>query len=385
MKICNKILQIGLLSAALGSLFGCSVAGRLQRQQMTASLSQLTRAERQERQQDYRPQVVKLQRDSNTFFLAPVDTLADGERVMALQIEQVTVVAKMRSIPERNGRVVLDFIVTLPRQLLGKSRSVVITPISAQARRIRGARRSGDPRRTLLAAARARLLAVRNLCRTLPPRYRGARGGLQPLREVSLSRRRPARLAGRRQEHRHVLLFPSSENRRDLEEDARNASGAGVGRGRQRLPSAAVRYVELRRILDALLCRYRAEVSHQGHRQVRDRRRPQLHSVLRGRYPCGRYAGRQPAAAGQDHRPDAADRRTAGVLCRYHHADGGIVSGGSLCLQRPALARKGRGAQTLPCPPIRQKHRHDAYRAVGSRGLAGADKPHPNRPGDRKP
>ena len=68
-------------------------------------------------------------RDSNTFFLAPVDTLADGERVMALQIEQVTVVAKMRSIPERNGRVVLDFIVTLPKELLGKSRSVVITPI----------------------------------------------------------------------------------------------------------------------------------------------------------------------------------------------------------------------------------------------------------------
>ena len=129
MKICNKILQTGLLSAALGSLFGCSVAGRLQRQQATARLAQLTRAERQERQQDPRPQVVKLQRDSNTFYLAPVDTLADGERVMALQIEQVTVVAKMRSIPERNGRVVLDFIVTLPRQLLGKSRSVVITPI----------------------------------------------------------------------------------------------------------------------------------------------------------------------------------------------------------------------------------------------------------------
>ena len=129
MKICNKILQIGLLSAALGSLFGCSVARRLQRQQATAGLAQLTRAERQERQQDPRPQVVKLQRDSNTFYLAPVDTLADGERVMALQIEQVTVVAKMRSIPERNGRVILDFIVTLPRQLLGKSRSVVITPI----------------------------------------------------------------------------------------------------------------------------------------------------------------------------------------------------------------------------------------------------------------
>lgn len=129
MNYCNKILYTGLAVLLLGGMFGCSVAGRLQRQQMTASLSQLTRAERQERQQDYRPQVVKLQRDSNTFFLAPVDTLADGERVMALQIEQVTVVAKMRSIPERNGRVVLDFIVTLPKTLLGSSRSVVITPI----------------------------------------------------------------------------------------------------------------------------------------------------------------------------------------------------------------------------------------------------------------
>ena len=129
MNYCNKILYTGLAVLLIGGMFGCSVAGRLQRQQMTASLSQLTRAERQERQQDYRPQVVKLQRDSNTFFLAPVDTLADGERVMALQIEQVTVVAKMRSIPELNGRVVLDFIVTLPKQLLGRSRSVVITPI----------------------------------------------------------------------------------------------------------------------------------------------------------------------------------------------------------------------------------------------------------------
>lgn len=123
----RKIISAGILTGVLYAMFGCSVAGRLERHRMTASLSQLTRAERQ--QQDYRPQVVKLQRDSNTFYLTPVDTLADGERVMALQIEQVTVVAKMRSIPERNGRVVLDFIVTLPKQLLGRSRSVVITPI----------------------------------------------------------------------------------------------------------------------------------------------------------------------------------------------------------------------------------------------------------------
>lgn len=118
-----------MMAGCLTSIIGCSVTGRLQRRQIAAQLTQLTRAERQERQQDCRPQVVKLQRDSDTFYLAPIDTLADGERVMALRIEQVTVVSRMRSIPERNGRVTLDFIVTLPKPLLGKSRSVVITPV----------------------------------------------------------------------------------------------------------------------------------------------------------------------------------------------------------------------------------------------------------------
>ena len=135
MKQYKKLLQAGVLSILLWAMFGCSVAGRLQRRQTTASLSQLTRAERQQRQADSRPQVVNLQRDSNTFYLAPVDTLADGERVMSLQIEQVTVVSRMRSIPERNGRVTIDFIVTLPKQLLGTSRSVVITPVLHNARR----------------------------------------------------------------------------------------------------------------------------------------------------------------------------------------------------------------------------------------------------------
>ena len=126
----RKIIIAGaILGCCLWMMFGCSVAGRLQRHRTTASLSQLTRTDRQQRQQDSRPQVVKLQRDSDTFYLAPVDTLADGERVMSVQIEQVTVISRMRSVPERNGHVVLDFIVTLPKQLLGKSRSVVITPI----------------------------------------------------------------------------------------------------------------------------------------------------------------------------------------------------------------------------------------------------------------
>lgn len=125
----HKILSAAVIAGLLYLSFGCSVTGPLQRRQVAPALSQLSRAERQEQQPDHRPQVVKLQRDSNTFYLAPVDTLANGERVMSLQIEQVTVVSKMRALPERMGRVVLDFIVTLPKALLGGSRSVVITPV----------------------------------------------------------------------------------------------------------------------------------------------------------------------------------------------------------------------------------------------------------------
>ena len=107
-------------------LCGCSITGRLERRHTSAQIAQLTKTERLEYEQDTRPQVVKLQRDSNSFFLVPTDTLTGGERVMSLDIEQVTIVSRTRSLPERNGTI--DFVVTVPKQMLGSSRSVVITP-----------------------------------------------------------------------------------------------------------------------------------------------------------------------------------------------------------------------------------------------------------------
>ena len=109
-------------------LCGCSVTGRLERKHTTARITQLTKAERFEYAHDARPQVVKLQRDSNSFFLVPTDTLTGGERVMSVDIEQVTIVSRTRSLPERNGKVTVDFVVTAPKQMIGRSRSVVITP-----------------------------------------------------------------------------------------------------------------------------------------------------------------------------------------------------------------------------------------------------------------
>lgn len=124
----KQILSAGLVVGTLCLLFGCSITGPLQRQQVAPGLSQLSRAERQE-QTEHRPQVMKPERDSTIFCLAAVDTLDDGERVLSVRLEEVTVISKVRAVPERNGRVVLDFIVTLPKALLGGSRSVVITPV----------------------------------------------------------------------------------------------------------------------------------------------------------------------------------------------------------------------------------------------------------------
>ncbi|MDE6779308.1 MAG: hypothetical protein K2J51_07580 [Alistipes sp.] len=107
---------------------GCSITGPLQRQQVALGLSQLSRVERQEHP-EHRPQFMKLERDSSVFYLVPTDTLDDGERVLSVRLEEVTVISKVRNVPERNGRVVLDFIITLPKVLLGGSRSVVITPV----------------------------------------------------------------------------------------------------------------------------------------------------------------------------------------------------------------------------------------------------------------
>lgn len=123
----RRILTASIIALSLYALFGCSVTGGLARRQTSARLTQLTRSQRQIQQADMRPQVVTLRRDSTTLYFAPADTL-DGERVMSLNIEQVTVVAAVRTLPERMGKVTIDFIVDLPKELLGRSQSVVITP-----------------------------------------------------------------------------------------------------------------------------------------------------------------------------------------------------------------------------------------------------------------
>lgn len=109
-------------------LCGCSITGRLERRQYRADVLHVSREQREREQQTYQPPVLKIERDSNRFYLVPTEVQENGERIMAMQIQQVTIRAQARTLPERLGKVVIDFVIDLPRQLQGSCRSVVVTP-----------------------------------------------------------------------------------------------------------------------------------------------------------------------------------------------------------------------------------------------------------------
>ncbi len=112
---------------ALTLLVSCSVTSRLHRRESTAQLSQLTKVEREMQAKQQSPMILSSEREGKRFFVAPTETIY-GEQVMSLQMEQVTVVSKLRTIPERGGEIILDFVVSIPKELLGSSRNVTITP-----------------------------------------------------------------------------------------------------------------------------------------------------------------------------------------------------------------------------------------------------------------
>lgn len=127
MKAYNFILYIAV-ATLLFLQCGCSVARRLEHRQVAVSLSQPVSVERRARR-DGRLHIVEPQRADGARLSVSTDTLVGGERVTTLEIEQVTVVSHLKSVAERDGKVRLDFVVTLPEALLGRSRSVVVTPV----------------------------------------------------------------------------------------------------------------------------------------------------------------------------------------------------------------------------------------------------------------
>ena len=108
---------------------GCSATGRLHRRQTAATIKHSTKQQREwveEKQAaPHSPGYIEYTKaDNTTAYLIPT---VGGEPTIA--IEEVVITAPSRSIPERNGKVSLDFVVTLPKELMGNSRGVEVTPM----------------------------------------------------------------------------------------------------------------------------------------------------------------------------------------------------------------------------------------------------------------
>jgi hypothetical protein len=128
-----KRLDFIIAVAVVALMAGCSVTGRLARHQTNAFIKHSTRRQRQwveEKLTEHRPGYIEYtSADNTTTYLIPTTTDEDGQSIPTIDIQEVVVTAPSRSIPERNGKVGLDFVVTLPKELMGNSRGVEVTPV----------------------------------------------------------------------------------------------------------------------------------------------------------------------------------------------------------------------------------------------------------------
>lgn len=124
MKRIMKTIAVCL--AAL--LCGCSITGHLERRQYRADVLHVSREQYEREQQTYQPPALKIERDSNRFYLVPTEVQENGERIKAMQIQEVTIRATTRTLPERLGKVTIDFVIDMPRQLQGTCRSIAVIP-----------------------------------------------------------------------------------------------------------------------------------------------------------------------------------------------------------------------------------------------------------------
>lgn len=116
-------------AALLLAFVSCSVTAPIVRRGYTAKVAHTHKQMRTETPKSSNPGYVEIKHDDRpSEFIVQTKTI-DGEQMISLNLDEVTVVAKSRSLPERLGKVDVDFVVTLPKQLQGSCRSVVVTPV----------------------------------------------------------------------------------------------------------------------------------------------------------------------------------------------------------------------------------------------------------------
>lgn len=75
------------------------------------------------------PSVVEMKdHKGNKTTYVQTDLNEKGERQLSVQLDEITVTAKLKNVPERFGKVDVDFIVTVPEELIERNRQLNLTP-----------------------------------------------------------------------------------------------------------------------------------------------------------------------------------------------------------------------------------------------------------------
>ena len=124
MKAMIKHTSVGLLAVLLA---GCAVTSRLERRQSRALAEYAPREQAAPKPVQTR-NYTTVRHDSTTYYIAEAAKDENGETVAEFRLDEVVVVAKSRTLPERKGKVLVDFVVRLPKELQGGCRSIVVVP-----------------------------------------------------------------------------------------------------------------------------------------------------------------------------------------------------------------------------------------------------------------
>lgn len=129
-----KISVIYLLFAIL--LTGCTVARKLERKAITPVVVHTSKQLRdkvkveEQKAQDQFLSVTDSVSGKTLFFGDQSNTITDehGDKMAVVDIAAISVKARSRTLPERDGQVDIDFLVMLPAGLQGETQSIKITP-----------------------------------------------------------------------------------------------------------------------------------------------------------------------------------------------------------------------------------------------------------------
>ena len=132
MNLINKTIWFKMLAACVSMvvLFSCSMTDKLKRSKLTVGVSQPNQSNIKDTVSAILPKFITFtDKDGNERIVteAVLDTVT-GEHITTIDLEGITVVAKSKNVPERNGKIDVEFIVTVPELLINKRWALTLTP-----------------------------------------------------------------------------------------------------------------------------------------------------------------------------------------------------------------------------------------------------------------